>query len=264
MLYKKKAPDAMQPTLLIVDDNKEILEFVDDILGGDYQIIQAMSAQQALEVLAATSIQLVISDVMMPETDGFELCKIIKSTPEYRHIPVVLLTAKNTLMSRIEGLETGADAYIDKPFSPRHLKVQVANLITNRNIVRDYFASAPLLHIATVAGNKADELFLEQLKEVILQHLDNPQLDGGFLADALNMSRPTLYRKIKAVSDLTIHELINQTRLKKAAELLAEGKYRVSEVSYIMGFSSPNHFNRVFFKQFGVSPTGYVKRGGQS
>lgn len=254
----------MQPTLLIVDDNKEILEFVDEILGGDYHIIQAMNAKQALEVLATTAIQLVISDVMMPETDGFELCKIIKSTPEYRHIPVVLLTAKNTLMSRIEGLETGADAYIDKPFSPRHLKVQIANLIANRNIIRDYFVSVPLLHIATVAGNKADEQFLEQLKAVILQHLDNPQLDGEFIADALNMSRPTLYRKIKAVSELTIHELINLTRLKKATELLAEGKYRIFEVSYITGFSSPNHFNRTFFKQFGVSPTGYVKKGGKS
>ncbi|MET6996106.1 response regulator [Chitinophaga defluvii] len=254
----------MQPALLIVDDNKEILEFVDEILGGDYHIIQATNAKQALEILSTTPVQLVISDVMMPETDGFELCKIIKSTPAYRHIPVVLLTAKNTLMSRIEGLETGADAYIDKPFSPRHLKVQIANLIANRNIIRDYFVSVPLLHIATVAENKADEQFLEQLKAIILQHLDNPQLDGEFIADALNISRPTLYRKIKAVSELTIHELINLTRLKKAAELLAEGKYRVFEVSYITGFSSPNHFNRSFFKQFGVSPTGYVKKSGKS
>ncbi|HEU4551708.1 MAG TPA: response regulator [Chitinophaga sp.] len=252
----------MRPTLLIVDDNKEILEFVQEILGAEYHIIQTTGAQQALEVLATTSVQLVISDVMMPVMDGFEFCKIIKSNLEYCHIPVILLTAKNTLMSRIEGLELGADAYIDKPFSPRHLKVQVANLITNRNMIREYFAHSPLVHMKTMAGSKADELFLEQLNDIIMQNLDNLQLDGEFLADKLNMSRSTLYRKIKVISNLTIHELINLARLKKAAELLAEGKYRVFEVSNITGFSSPNHFNRTFFRQFSMSPTSFMKKNG--
>jgi len=250
----------MRPTLLIVDDNKEILEFVQDILGEEYHIIQATDAPQALEVLATASVQLVISDVMMPVMDGFEFCKVIKSNLEYCHIPVILLTAKNTLMSRIEGLELGADAYIDKPFSPRHLKVQVANLITNRNIIREYFTHSPLVHMKTMASNKADELFLEQLNDTIVQHLDNLQLDGEFLAEQFNMSRSTLYRKIKMISNLTIHELINLARLKKAAELLAEGKYRVFEVSNITGFSSPNHFNRAFFRQFSMSPTSFMKR----
>ncbi|GAA0537330.1 response regulator transcription factor [Chitinophaga japonensis] len=253
----------MRPTLLIVDDNKEILEFVQEILGAEYDVIQTTDARKALEVLATAAVQLVISDVMMPEMDGFEFCKMIKSNLEYCHIPVILLTAKNTLMSRIEGLELGADAYIDKPFSPRHLKVQVANLIANRNMIREYFAHSPLAHIKTMAGSKADELFLEQLNDIILQHLDNLQLDGEFLAEALNMSRSTLYRKIKAISNLTIHELINLARLKKAAELLAEGTYRVFEVSNITGFSSPNHFNRIFFRQFGMSPTGFMKRNGR-
>ena len=126
----------MRPTLLIVDDNKEILEFVEEILGGTYSIIKMTNAQQALETLATTSVQLVISDVMMPVMDGFELCKRIKSDLEHCHIPVILLTAKNTIMSRIEGLELGADAYIEKPFSPKHLKAQVANLIANRNMIR--------------------------------------------------------------------------------------------------------------------------------
>lgn len=252
----------MRPTLLIVDDNKEILEFVEEILGEEYHIIRMTDARQALEVLATTSVQLVISDVMMPVMDGFEFCKRIKSNLEYCHIPVILLTAKNTLMSRIEGLELGADAYIDKPFSPRHLKVQIANLITNRNMIREYFASSPLVHMKTMAGNKEDELFLEQLNDIIVQNLDNQQLDGEFLAETLNMSRPTLYRKIKAISNLTVHELINLARLKKAAELLAEGRYRVFEVSNITGFSSPNHFNRTFFRQFNMSPTSFMKKNG--
>jgi Response regulators consisting of a CheY-like receiver domain and a winged-helix DNA-binding domain len=253
----------MRPTILIVDDNKEILDFLEEILGEDYYILSTTGAQQALDIMATHSIQLVISDVMMPGIDGFEFCKQIKSNLDYCHIPVVLLTAKNTLISRIEGLELGADAYIDKPFSPRHLKVQVANLITNRNMIREHFARLPLVHMKSMANGKADELFLEQLNNIIMQNLDNLQLDGEFLAEALNMSRPTLYRKIKAISNLTVHELVNLARLKKAAELLAEGKYKVFEVSNITGFSSPNHFNRSFFRQFGMSPTSFMKQNGQ-
>lgn len=249
----------MPPTILIIDDNKEIIEFVEEILADTYTVKKAMDARQAFDTLSVVSVQLIVSDVMMPGIDGFEFCKRIKSSFEYCHIPVILLTAKNTMMARIEGLEHGADAYIEKPFSPRHLIAQVANLIANRNTLKDYFANSPLVHIKSMASSKTDEFFLERLNDVILQNLDNGQLDGGFLAEALFMSRPTLYRKIKAISNLTVHELINLSRLKKAAELLAEGRYRVFEVSNITGFSSPNHFNRIFSKQFNMSPTSFMK-----
>lgn len=254
----------MQPTLLIVDDNTEILEFVEEILGEEYQIIKMTDATAALETLRTSSVQLVISDVMMPVMDGFEFCKRIKSDIECCHIPVILLTAKNTMMSRIEGLELGADAYIEKPFSPRHLKAQIANLIANRNMIREYFAKSPLVHMKSMASGKADEAFLERLNDVIVQHMDKTELDGEYLAELLNLSRPTLYRKIKAISNLTLNELINLARLKKAAELLAEGHYRIFEVSNITGFSSPNHFNRIFYKQFSMSPSSFIKskRGG--
>lgn len=254
----------MRQTILIVDDNKDILEFAEDILGEEYHIIKMTDATKALDALHANAVQLVISDVMMPVMDGFELCKRIKSDIEHCHIPVILLTAKNTLMSRIEGLELGADAYIEKPFSPRHLKVQIANLIANRNMIKEYFANSPLVHMKSMANGKADEIFLGMLNDIIVQNLDNTELDGEYLAEQLNLSRPTLYRKIKAISNLTLQELINLARLKKAAELLAEGNYRVFEVSNITGFSSPNHFNRIFFKQFNMSPTSFIKskRGG--
>lgn len=249
----------MLPTILLVDDNEDILEFVEEILESEYQIIKMTTAQQALEALGSNAVQLVISDVMMPEIDGFELCKRIKSNIEYCHIPVVLLTAKNTLVSRIEGLELGADAYIEKPFSPRHLKVQIANLIANRNMIKEYFANSPLVHMKSMANVKADEVFLDRLNDIIIQNLDKTELDSGYLAEMLNVSRPTLYRKIKAISNLTLNELINLARLKKAAELLAEGRYRVFEVSNITGFSSPNHFNRIFLKQFKMSPGTFMK-----
>ncbi|UYQ91455.1 response regulator [Chitinophaga horti] len=249
----------MLPTILIVDDNKEILEFVEEILGDQYHILKITNGQQALELLSSTTVQLIVSDVMMPVMDGFEFCRRIKSDLEHCHIPVILLTAKNTLVARIEGLELGADAYIEKPFSPRHLKAQVANLLANRGMLREYFVNTPLIHIKSMASGKADEQFLERLNDIILQHLDNAQLDGELLAVELNMSRPTLYRKIKAISNLTVHELINLARLKKAAALLAEGNLRVFEVAHITGFSSPNHFNRIFAKQFSMSPTAFMK-----
>src|SRR3989337_2509591 len=213
----------MLPALLLVDDEEEILEFLERILKTRYTIYKAETGQTALKILSAESVQLVISDVMMPEMNGFELCKMIKSNFEYSHIPVILLTAKNTIQSKVEGLELGADAYIEKPFSKEHLLAQIASLIANRSMIREYFASSPLIHIKSMAHSKADERFLELLNETIYKNIEDIDLDVEKLARILNMSRITLYRKIKAISDLTPIELINITRLKKSAELLAEG-----------------------------------------
>jgi len=251
-------PTNMKPLILLVDDNQDILDFISDDLSLLYAVETALNGEEALVVLKEKPVQLVISDIMMPVMDGFELCKNIKSNFEYSHIPVILLTAKNTLQSKIEGLEQGADAYIDKPFSPAHLQVQVANLLSNRNKIKDYFANSPLVHIKTMAYSKADENFLEKLNDMISRNLANTDLDVEHLADMMNMSRPTLYRKIKALSNLTPNELINITRLKKGAEVLAEGSYKIYEVSDLVGYSSQTHFGRNFHKQFGMSPTEYI------
>src|SRR5687767_10896801 len=208
----------MKPLLLLVDDNEEILEFLEHELNEKYTIIKAFNGQEALEILKENAVQLLISDVMMPVMDGFELCRIIKTNFDYSHIPVILLTAKNTLQSKIEGLELGADAYIEKPFSPEYLQVQIANLLTNRNKIKQYFASSPLVHIKSMAHTKGDEMFLEKLNQTIQEHLEDPELDVEKLAKVMNMSRPSLFRKIKSIADLTPNELVNITRLKKAAE----------------------------------------------
>jgi Response regulators consisting of a CheY-like receiver domain and a winged-helix DNA-binding domain len=248
----------MKPVILLVDDNEDILDFVSGDLDEKYTVLTALNGQDALTLLQQEPVQLVISDIMMPVMDGYELCRNIKSNFEFSHIPVILLTAKNTLQSKIEGLEQGADAYIEKPFSPEHLQVQIANLLANRNKIREYFASSPLVHIKTMAYSKADEQFLEKLNEVIYRNIENMELSVDQLADIMNMSRATLYRKIKAISDLTPNELINVTRLKKAAELLAEYDYKVYEVAEMTGFSSQTHFGRNFTKQFGISPLEYM------
>jgi len=248
----------MQPVVLLVDDNDEILEFLERMLKSKYAILKAEDGAEALKILERESVQLIISDVMMPVMDGFELCKKIKSNVEFSHIPVILLTAKNAIQAKVEGLELGADAYIEKPFSKEYLQAQIASLLNNRNIIREYFANSPLIHIKSMAHSRADELFLETLHDTITKNIEDTDLDVEKLAEIMNMSRITLYRKIKAISVLTPIELINITRLKKAAELLAQGNHRIFEVSYMVGFSSQSNFARNFQKQFNVTPTEYM------
>lgn len=248
----------MLPLILIVDDNEEILEFLERILNNKYTILKAEDGKQALKILETEAVQLVISDVMMPEMDGFELCKNIKSHFEHSHIPVILLTAKNTIQSKIEGLELGADAYIDKPFSKEHLLAQIASLLANRNMIREFFASSPLVHIKSIAHSKSDERFLETLNDTICANMEDADLAVEKLAKIMNMSRITLYRKIKAISVLTPVEVINITRLKKAAELLAAGDHKIYEIADLVGFSSQSNFARNFQKQFNITPTEYM------
>ncbi len=248
----------MKPVLLLVDDNEEILEFLENELNEKYTIIKALNGKEALAQLKQEVVQLIISDIMMPVMDGLQLCKAIKTNFEYSHIPVILLTAKNTLQSKIQGLETGADAYIEKPFSPEYLQVQIANLLMNRAKIKEYFVSSPLVHIKSMAHTKTDELFLETVNEAVHANLEDAALDVEKLAKLMNMSKPTLYRKIKSISDLTPNELINITRLKKAAELLVEGKYKIYEVADMTGYGSQTNFGRNFLKQFGMTPTDYL------
>ena len=248
----------MKPVLLLIDDNEEILEFLEHELIEKYTVIKALNGQDALTVLKGDAIQLIICDIMMPVMDGFELCKIVKTNFDFSHIPVILLTARNTLQSKIEGLELGADAYIEKPFSPDYLRVQIANLLANRAKIKEYFASSPLVHIKSMAYSKADELFLEKINEAIYDNLEDTGLDVEKLARLVNMSRPTLYRKIKVISDLTPNELINITRLKKAAELLAAGNYKMYEIADMVGYGSQTNFGRNFLKQFGMTPSEYL------
>lgn len=245
------------PTILVVEDNLEIRDFIAHKLNADFQVVMAGDGQAAMDILKERSVHLIISDIMMPVMDGYELCKAVKDNLEYAHIPIILLTAKNTLQSKIEGLEVGADAYLEKPFSPEHLLRQVFNLLTSRDKIKNYFATSPLVHIKSMAYNKADEAFLERFNEIINKNIDNKSLDVDLLANTLNMSRPTLYRKIKAISNLTPHELINITRLKKAAELLLEGNYKILKIASMTGFSSQAQFGRAFLKQFGMTPTEY-------
>jgi len=250
--------DQTKPTILLIEDNREILNYIQKELAAQYHVLKALNGQEALEIMQKENIQLVVSDIMMPVMDGIQLCKRMKTDIQYSHIPIILLTAKNSLNSKIEGLEVGADAYIEKPFAFEHLLAQMSNLLANRNMMKEYFARSPLTHIKGIAVSKADKDFLERLNRVIYDNITDMDLDVEQLSAMMNMSRPTLYRKIKGLSDLTPNELINLTRLKKGAELLAEGNYKINEVANMIGYSLPTNFSRDFQRQFGVSPSHYM------
>ena len=247
-----------RPFILLVEDNKEILNYLSKELSVNYHIRQAGNGHDAIEVLQNENIQLIISDIMMPVMDGIELCRKLKNDLNYSHIPIILLTAKNSLNSKIEGLDVGADAYIEKPFAFEHLLAQMSNLLVNRNIIKEHFARSPLTHIKGIAYSKADKDFLEKLNSVIYDHITKIDLDVDQISNLMNMSRATLYRKIKGLSNLTPNELINLSRLKKAAELLAEGNYKINEVASLVGYSLSTNISRDFQKQFGISPSVYL------
>lgn len=248
----------MQPAILLVDDDEDILDYLERTLKVQYRIYRTDSADEAIKLLNTTSVQLIISDVMMPNIDGLEFCKIVKSKPSISHIPVILLTAKNTLQAKIAGLEVNADAYIEKPFSREHLLAQISSLIANREIILDHIAGSPLAHMKMTHSTE-DRVFLDLLTEIVSSHIEDGELDVQKLASLLNMTRITLHRKIKAFSKYTPNELINMIKLQKAAEFLSSGEYKVYEVALMTGYKSQSNFARDFNRQFKISPTEFVE-----
>ncbi len=240
-------------SVLIVEDDNELRKFTSGQFKKHYNTYSVQNGRKAIELLNKTHIDLIISDIIMPLMDGIQLCEEIRSNINFSHIPIILLTAKSNLKSKIEGLDVGADAYIEKPFSMDYVLAQTSNLLANRNRLKKAFASQPSTKIKSIATTKADEDFLQKVTEVINSNMSNVQFNVDELASALNMSRSSLHRKMKGVSELTPNEFIILVKLKKAVEYIKEG-YRVSEVYYIVGFSSSSYFSKVFKKQFGVSP----------
>lgn len=244
--------------ILVIDDNREILELLSEIFEDNYIVRTAENAESGQAILDNEMIHLIISDVMMPEIDGFELCKRLKSDVNYCHIPIILLTSKNTFNAQIEGLENGADAYIQKPFSQLLLQTQVSNLLKNRLKIKDHFASSPFEDVRVMAHSKTDELFLKKLDDYIRFNLRDPDLDVDQLAYHMNMSRPTFYRKIKSLSALAPKELIDITRLKKAASLIAENQFTLYEIGNKVGYRSQSVFTKNFQRYFKLSPRDYL------
>lgn len=243
---------------LLVEDDVEMGDFLEKCVKGPYSVLRASNGKDALEILKTKTVNIIVSDVMMPEIDGFELTKVLKSDIETSHIPVVLLTAKTNNQSKIKGYEAGADAYIEKPFSVDVLLARMTALLQNRQYLQAAFIKNPLIGAATIAITKSDEEFIKKLNGIVQENIPNPDFNVEDMADIFNMSRASFYRKIKGVLDLTPNEYIRVERLKKAAILLKENNYKVNEICYMVGFNSPSYFAKCFHQQFGMLPKEFI------
>lgn len=250
--------------VLVVDDEKDILQFVSQELHGIYKIISAENGSEAFQLALSQLPDLIISDISMPDMDGFELVKKIKSNASTNHIPIILLTAKINYEDRMQGIGLGADAYLTKPFMIEELLVMAENLIKNRMTVKGKYSGAQEQEgkVKTISFKSSDELLMERIVDVVNEYLQNPNLNVQLLADEVGLSRVQLHRKVKALTGVSTSEFIRNIRLKQAEKLLLDKKMNVSQVAYSLGFTNQTHFSTLFKKIYGLSPSEYILRHG--
>lgn len=258
-----KSYDSGKTCILIIDDNEDIRTFLADSFLDEYQIITANDGIEGLDELRRSSIHLIICDLMMPRMDGIAFCKEVRNNKMYSHIPIILLTAKTDINSKVEGMNTGADAYMEKPFSIQYLRACVRNLLTSREMLKKKFSELPFVPLKSIAINKTEEDFLEQMNTVIEKNIANQELSIDMLAKELCISRSGLFAKVKTMTDVTPNELIQLIRLKTAARLLTETNMRINEVAYSVGFNNPSYFAKCFQKQFGAKPGDFALKSKQ-
>lgn len=246
-------------TILIVEDNSEVRDYLYHLLAEKYNIEQAQNGEEAIEKLSVHTPDLVISDVVMPLMNGYELCNQIKNTMEFGHIPIVLLTAKTEIENHIKGLQCGADAYINKPFHPQHLQVTIENIINNRKriqqIVKDLTSTSSMQDVEELQLNEHDQNLLKNIHTQMDLHLADEDFNINLMAKEMGISYSSLYAKVKALTGQTPQVFFNTYRMNTAMHLLQTGKYTVSEVSYKVGISSLASFSRSFKRQFGIPPS---------
>ena len=248
--------------ILIVEDQDDMRHFIARELAEMYQVVEAENGKVALDLVRKNTVNLIISDVMMPIMDGFELCNEVKNDVNVSHIPFILLTAQHNLQSRLKGLNTGADAYMEKPFSIELLTAQVSNLLKSRELLNKTYLEKPFTPVASLAVSQVDDIFLHKLNDYLEENLSNEALSVEMLADTMGMSTSSLYRKVKGLSGLSPNDFIRIARLKKAILLMQNGENRISEIAFQVGFSSPAYFSTCFQKQYGKTPSEYLKQAG--
>ncbi len=247
-----------KPLIMLVDDNREVLQYLEEQLGMDYMIVKASDGKEALQKIKESSPHIVVSDVMMPEMNGIELCRRIKEDPTTCQIPVVLLTAKYMALQIEEGLDAGADDYIVKPFQLSILKARIRNLLSLRQKLKVVYEEGHLSSEQLGLPDSADgDEFLKNYIDIIKANLSNPELDIVAIYESLGMSRTSFYRKVKAITGLSPIDLIKSIRLEAGARLLRESRMNISEIAQQVGFSSRSYFARNFKEAYGLSPTEY-------
>ncbi len=248
-------------TILVVDDNSDMAYFIQDSLKKLYVVETAFDANEALKILEEKSCDLIISDIMMPEIDGISFTKKIKADLNYSHIPVILLSARTENATKIKGLHSGADVFIEKPFSISYLKAQISSLLENRKAIQDAFNRSPLASYSSLTTNKNDEQFLNKLNEEIEKHLSDEDFSVESLIDVLGISRSNLQRKLKSVCGSTPGDYLRNYRLKRACRLLLESDLRINEVAHRVGFNSASYFTKAFVKLYKITPKEFINSG---
>lgn len=247
-------------SLMLVEDNDEMRAFLSEQLSKNFTVETAVNGVEALRLLEDRKYDMIVTDIMMPEMDGYELCTRVKENVDLSNIPVVFLTAKNDLDSKVKALKCGGEAYIEKPFSIKYFRQQIMSLLDNREHERKAFLKKPFFTVDNMKLNKADEEFMNRVIAIITENISDENFSVEAMADTFCMSRSSLLRRIKTLFNLSPVELIRLIKLKKAAELIQEGKYRIGDVCFMVGINSSSYFSKLFFKQFGVTPKAFEKQ----
>ena len=250
--------------LLIVEDNRDICDYIVESFSDDFEVRTAANGEQGLEQALGCIPDIIVSDIMMPVMNGIVMCRKLKEDLRTSHIPIILLTAKDSLQDKEEGYQVGADSYLTKPFSATLLHSRIHNLLESRKLLAERFNTNSILidkrAAVTESMNKLDNEFLEKINKLIEDRLSSEKIDIGYLSDAMCMSNSTLYRKMKALTGLSTNEYIRKIKMQYAERLLLEGKYNISEVAFKVGLNSTVYFRQCFKDEFGMAPSDYLKK----
>lgn len=250
--------------LLIVEDNRDICDYIVESFSDDFEVRTAANGEQGLEQALGCIPDIIVSDIMMPVMNGIVMCRKLKEDLRTSHIPIILLTAKDSLQDKEEGYQVGADSYLTKPFSATLLHSRIHNLLESRKLLAERFNTNSILidkrAAVTESMNKLDNEFLEKINKLIEDRLSSEKIDIGYLSDAMCMSNSTLYRKMKALTGLSTNEYIRKIKMQYAERLLLEGKYNISEVAFKVGINSTVYFRQCFKDEFGMAPSDYMKK----
>ncbi|WP_224994779.1 hybrid sensor histidine kinase/response regulator transcription factor [Cesiribacter sp. SM1] len=248
------------PTVLVVEDNAEIRNFLVQLFRQEYNVIEAGNGREGMAEAVQHEPDIIISDVMMPVMDGIAFCQQLKSNIKTSHIPVILLTARTSLIFKYEGLEMGADDYINKPFNVKELRLKVRNLISARKKLKDRFTSDAVIKPGDITVSSLDEKLLERALKIVEENISNEHFNISAFSEELGVSRTMLFTKVKAWTNLTPNDFLLVMRMKRAAQLLEQNKLNVAQVGFQVGFKNPKYFSKCFQRHFSETPTSYARR----
>ena len=247
------------PSLLIMEDNPDVIIYLKNILEEKYQLEIADNGQTGIKKAFEQVPDIIISDVMMPGKDGFEVCDILKNDERTSHIPIVLLTAKADISSKLHGLKRGADAYLAKPFNKEELMVRLESLIELRKKMRARYGNLELPQPSTDEALQMEDAFLQKLRKEVEENMDDPDFGIEQLCRKVHLSRMQVHRKLKALTDKSASHFIRSIRLQKSKELIRTTNMTISEIAYEVGFNDPNYFSRIFNQEFGIAPSQFLQ-----